>query len=109
MNKWKLKVTHVWDGGWEGAWSGIEDVHTASQQATARLQSRAKMAESASSPSRSIWLARFCCPWPQIYKLIIHPDYSYFLYLAWRLRPGGLRRECVIRWRCRTAARVVGK
>ena len=36
MNKWKLKVTHVWDGGREGAGSGIEDAHTAGQQATAR-------------------------------------------------------------------------
>ena len=44
MNKWKLKVTHVWDGGREGAGSGIEDGHTAGQQAAARPQSRAIMA-----------------------------------------------------------------
>ena len=101
MNKWKLKVTHVWDGGWEGAGSGIEAVHTAGQQAAARPQSRAIMAGSANSPSRSTWLARFRGSWPQIYKLFIHPEYSYFLYLAWGLRPDGLRREGVIRWRCR--------
>lgn len=105
MNKWKLRKSLMFGMGvGKGVGLGIEDAHTAGHQATARPQSRAKMAESASSPSRSIWLAG---PWP-----LKSESWIYLLWLFMLPIPGmGAQarwaQEGVIRWRCRAEARAV--
>lgn len=93
MKKQKVKVTHIRDGG-RGQRKGHgrsegqgRQLHTllVSEQRQGHIQD-SEAAESASSPSRSVWPVRLRCPWqvcrPQIYKLITHPDCLHFLFMA---------------------------
>lgn len=66
------------EGSWRAWESGMPPVHIAGQQATERSGSSATTAESASSPSRSVWPVRLWCPWLvfKIHKFITYPVYT---------------------------------